>query len=91
MFVTSKVKENMKKKIVIGIGIGILLITLFVNLVFQTNGKKTKLTFNNIEALAADEDTKPKPEATCVASGALCAGVNSNGEVGKFPGLTIKK
>lgn len=87
MFVTSKVKENMKKKFVIGIGIGILLITLFVNLVFQTNGKETKLTFNNVEALAADEDTKPKPKPTCINKGALCIGVNSAGEVGKFPGL----
>lgn len=90
MFVTSKVKENMKKKFVIGIGIGILLITLFVNLVFQTNGKETKLTFNNVEALAADEDTKPKPEATCVAKGSICIGINSAGETGKFPGLITK-
>lgn len=91
MFVTSKVKENMKKKIVIGIGIGILLITLFVNLVFQTNGKETKLTFNNIEALAADEDTKPKPTPTCTEKGTLCVGVNSEGAVGRFPGLMIKQ
>lgn len=78
----------MKKKFVIGIGIGILLITLFVNLIFQTNGKETKLTFNNIEALAADEeDTKPKPTPTCTTTGALCVGVNSAGQIGKFPGL----
>lgn len=82
----------MKKKIAIGIGVSIILITLFINLFFQNNNEKIKLTFNNIEALAEGEQPEvSKPEATCVESGALCAGVNGNGEVGKFPGLTIKR
>mgnify|MGYP001088805940 CR=1 FL=1 len=79
----------MKKKIAIGIGVSIILITLFINLFFQNNERKVKLTFNNVEALAEEETPELKP--TCVAEGTLCVGVNSSGEVGRFPGLMIKK
>lgn len=106
----------MKKKIAIGIGVIIILTTLFINLFFQNNGEKVELTFNNIEALAEEEtpgsttpefptpeepdpefptpggstseDSKLKP--TCLATGTLCVGVNSDGMVGRFPGLMIK-
>ncbi|NCE72727.1 NVEALA domain-containing protein [Odoribacter sp. Z80] len=82
----------MKKKIAIGIGVSIILITLFINLFFQNNNEKIKLTFNNIEALAEGEQPEvSKPEATCTEKGALCSGVNSDGEVGTFPGLAIKE
>ena len=82
----------MKKKIAIGIGVSIILITLFINLFFQNNNEKIKLTFNNIEALAEGKQPEvSKPEATCTEKGALCSGVNSDGEVGTFPGLAIKE
>ncbi|WP_289299183.1 NVEALA domain-containing protein [Xylanibacter rodentium] len=81
----------MKKKIAIGIGVSIILITLFINLFFQNNNEKVKLTFNNIEALAEGEEPEVStPGVTCVEKGAVCMGVNSNGEIGKFPGLITK-
>ncbi len=88
MFAPSKFSVKvMKKKVIILSGIGIILLTLLMNINLSKDSE-SDLSFINIEALAQQEGGS---SATCVSKGSVCWGVNSAGEIGVFPGLAIKE
>lgn len=77
----------MKKKKVVLVGIFVLLITLFINLVISEHSGKTDLTFSNIEALAQEESGEINPNPQCIESGCICVGSDKNNNLGRHPGL----
>lgn len=87
MFASSKILVKvMKKKVIILSGIGIILLTLLIN-VTPSKNSESDVSFLNVEALAQQEGGATP---TCIAEGSMCFGVNAAGEMGMFPGLGIK-
>lgn len=79
----------MKKKIILGVGIIVLIGSLFINLNLSEQSDFSDISFDNLEALAADEGSDDKKEPTCVESGMVCSGVDKNGMIGHHPGLIV--
>ncbi len=75
----------MKRKVKILIGSIILFSSLFINFIFSNKSQTTEITFENIEAIADEESSKPEP--TCITSGYICTGVDKDGNIGTFYGL----
>ena len=78
----------MKKKVKFLIGISIILVSLFINFVFSEKPNFSKIIFDNINAIAEKEsgdDFTP----TCIKAGYLCTGIDKNGNIGTFDGLSI--
>lgn len=87
MFASSKILVKvMKKKIIILSGIGIILLTLLMN-INPSKDSESDVSFLNVEALAQQEGGG-KP--TCIATGSICWGMNAAGEIGMFPGLGLE-
>ena len=64
---------------------GIIILTaLSINFMFSKESTITDITFDNIDALAENESTDPKP--TCIYVGTFCFGVDKNGIVGDAGG-----
>lgn len=78
----------MKRKVKILIGGIIILTALFINFILSSKSQTTEITFDNIEAIAQQESGKPKP--TCIYTGLLCSGVDKNGTIGTFYGLSFE-
>ena len=77
----------MKKKVKYLIGGSIILVSLFINFVFSEKSNFSKIIFDNIDALAEGESgNKPKP--TCIYTGYICTGVDKDGTIGTFHGLS---
>lgn len=79
----------MKKKIILGVGIIVLIGSLFINLNLSEQSDLSDISFDNLEALAADENTDTTIKPTCIESGMICTGMDKNGLVGRHPGLTV--
>ena len=79
----------MKKKIILGVGIIVLIGSLFINLNLSEQSDLSNISFDNLEALAADEGSGDKKEPTCIESGTICIGVDKNGISGRHSGLMI--
>lgn len=77
----------MKKKKTVIIGIIVLMVALFINLVISDNLGQADLTLSNIEALAQKESGDINPNPQCVESGTICLGVDKNDLWGRHPGL----
>ena len=77
----------MKKKTAFCFFISVLMFFLFVNLSFGKINDLIFVNFENIEALAENENGFQGDEM-CVKVGTICVGVNIKGEFGVFPGLS---
>ena len=63
-------------------------ISLSINFIISSNSEETILYFDNINAIAEKEsgdDFTP----TCIKAGYLCTGIDKNGNIGTFDGLSI--
>ena len=66
---------------------GIIILTAWpINFMFSKESTITDINFDNIDGLAEDESTDPKP--TCIYVGTFCFGVDKNGIVGDHFGLS---
>lgn len=79
----------MKKKIILGVGIIVLIGSLFINLNLSEQSDFSDISFDNLEALAADEGSGDKKEPSCIETGMVCTGVDKDGNIGHHPGLTV--
>mgnify|MGYP002331084570 CR=1 FL=1 len=79
----------MKKKIILGVGIIVLIGSLFINLNLSEQSDLSDISFDNLEALAADEGSGDKKEPSCIESGFVCLGIAADGSSGRHPGLTV--
>ena len=72
--------------------IKILIFVFMVTSFFVVNGfvvnysNHALVSFENIEALAAEE-TGRSNKVSCIAVGTICVGISENNQAGKFPGL----
>ena len=76
---------KMKKKVKFLI---VFFISLSINFIISSNSEETILYFDNINAIAEKEsgdDFTP----TCIKAGYLCTGIDKNGNIGTFDGLSI--
>ena len=75
---------DMSKKMMILI----LVVTSFfvVNGFVVNRSNHTLISFENIEALAAEESGSSN-KVNCIAGGTICVGINANNQMGRFPGL----
>lgn len=80
---------KMKKKKTILLGIIIVILSLFVNLVISKEENEGDLTISNVEALAQKEGDNPSFVVDCDDVGVICFGVDRNGVKGKHSGLNI--
>ena len=79
---------KMKKKVKFLIGGIVFFISLSINFIISSNSEETILYFDNINAIAEKEsgdDFTP----TCIKAGYLCRGIDKNGNIGTFDGLSI--
>ena len=79
---------KLKKKVKFLIGGIVFFISLSINFIISSNSEETILYFDNINAIAEKEsgdDFTP----TCIKAGYLCTGIDKNGNIGTFDGLSI--
>lgn len=80
----------MKRKVKILFGGIILFSALTINFIFSNKFQSTEITFDNIEAIAQQEsggDFTP----TCIYVGNICTGIDKDGNMGTFSGLSALK
>ncbi len=76
----------MSKKIKILIFVFMMTSFFVVNGFVVNHSNHALVSFENIEALAAEESGSSN-KVSCIAVGTICVGINVNNQVGKFPGL----
>lgn len=78
---------TMNKRIAIFVGISILFLSLFINLLLSQDADIDSLTITNIEALAEREGGDQSFVVQCDDVGTICVGTDKNGVRGHHPGL----